>query len=91
MTKRFVFQLMPFGLIAGLFFASGTKAGMTGELVWIYSCNFSVGASVGSRIDPGRADPAWVPRGLSSTLLNHYWWRTDWRTIEPTAAKRCRS
>ena len=48
MTRRFLKQLLPFGILAGLFFATGTKAGINpmGK-VWIYSCTFSVGGSVG--------------------------------------------
>lgn len=47
-TKRFLKQLLPFGILAGLFFATGTKAGINpmGK-AWIYSCNFSVGGSIG--------------------------------------------
>ena len=48
MTKRFLKQLLPFGILAGLFFATDTKAGINpmGK-VWIYTCTFSIGGSVG--------------------------------------------
>ena len=48
MARRFLIQLLPIGLLAGVFFAAGSRVGMsaTGQL-WIYSCAFSVGVSVG--------------------------------------------
>ena len=48
MARRFFKQLLPFGILAGLFFATGTKAGINpAGKVWVYSCNFGVGGSVG--------------------------------------------
>lgn len=48
MTKRFLKQLLPLGILAGIFFATGTKAGINpmGK-AWVYSCTFSIGGSVG--------------------------------------------
>ena len=49
MARRFLIQLLPIGILAGMFFATGSRVGMSaaGQL-WIYSCTFSVGASVGT-------------------------------------------
>ena len=49
MARRFLIQLLPIGILAGLFFATGSRLGLSasGQL-WIYSCTFSVGASIGT-------------------------------------------
>ena len=48
MARRFLIQLLPFGILAGLFFATGSRVGRHDGQFWIYSCTFSVGASVGT-------------------------------------------
>ena len=49
MARRFLLQLLPLGILAGVFFATGSRFGMSAAgQFWIYSCTFSVGASVGT-------------------------------------------
>ena len=49
MVKRFLIQLLPIGILAGLFFVLGVRMGVSNAgRFWIYSCKLSVGGSVGS-------------------------------------------
>ena len=49
MARRFLIQLLPIGILAGLFFGLGGRMGLSDAgRFWIYSCTFSVGASVGT-------------------------------------------
>ena len=70
MSKRFLKQLLPFGILAGLFFATGTKAGINpmGK-AWLYSCTFSVGGSVGVDGFHGIA-PSHEPVGIIGSQAN---------------------
>ena len=49
MAKRLLVQLLPIGIFTGLFLVTGSRVGISkSSQVWINSCRFSVGASVGA-------------------------------------------
>ena len=49
MARRFLIQLLPIGILAGLFFGLGGRIGLSDAgRFWIYSCTLSVGGSFGS-------------------------------------------
>ena len=49
MARRFLIQLLPIGILAGLFFGLGGRVGFSDAgRFWIYSCTLSVGGSVGA-------------------------------------------
>ena len=73
MARRFLIQLLPFGILAGLFFATDSRVGMSGSYqAWIYSCTFSVGASIGPSglvgIAPDQEEKTFM--GSTSDLVN---------------------
>ena len=69
MTRHFLKQLLPFGILAGLLFATGTKAGINpmGK-VWIYSCTFSIDGSVGTDGFVGIAGSGACPLVIEETI-----------------------
>ena len=49
MARRFLIQLLPIGILTGLFFGLGARVGFSDAgRFWIYSCTLSVGGSFGS-------------------------------------------
>ena len=63
MARRFLIQLLPIGILAGLFFGLGGRMGLSDAgRFWIYSCTLSVGGSVGAAgfvgIGPFSEEPA---------------------------------
>ncbi len=49
MARRFLTQLLPIGILTGLFFGFGASVGFSDAgRFWIYSCILSVVGSVGS-------------------------------------------